>query len=433
MKERVEAGDVDDASTSGKHRFRRERKKVLSIVRETANGTERFKIAGLYIGGKRVRRFFSTEAEAKTFVESQEVRAGNIGALAKHLDGRTANDAAECTTMLKPYGVRLLDAVRDWVAAREALKAFPDVPLVDAARHHAALLTDRHRSWTVAKGSAEWLRSLEDKGRSARYRGDANSRLSRFTTLYGSTSMADITRDHVQRWLRGLGKLSPQSQKNYLTVAASMFAYAVKQHRAPRNPVLEVEKPEVVREEAGILTPAELQRLLSHLAADAVPFVVLSAFAGLRPAEVQRLEWQDINFDTGIVSVRASKSKTKRRRTVPMTANLAAWLKPLAKSEGRVVELADITIRQKRLKPAREQAKLTRWPHDCLRHSAATYLLQREGDAARVALWLGHTQEVLHEHYKGLLSHPKDAVKWFKIMPLRTGAKGAKTISIKAA
>ena len=71
MKERAAAEDVDEASPSGKHRFRRERKKVLSIVRETTNGTERFKIAGLYIGGKRVRRFFNTEAEAKTFVESQ--------------------------------------------------------------------------------------------------------------------------------------------------------------------------------------------------------------------------------------------------------------------------------------------------------------------------------------------------------------------------
>jgi integrase len=131
--------------------------------------------------------------------------------------------------------------------------------------------------------------------------------------------------------------------------------------------------------------------------------------------------------------VRAGNSKTKRRRTVPMPANLIAWLRPLAKDEGKVVALADLTIRQKRLKPAREKAKLARWPHDCLRHSAATYMLQREGDAARVALWLGHTQEVLHEHYKGLLSDPKHAEEWFAIMPAAIARRPRNVIPMRAA
>ena len=42
-----------------------------------------------------------------------------------------------------------IDAVRDFLAAREQLRAFPAVPLADAARHYAELLADRERSWTV--------------------------------------------------------------------------------------------------------------------------------------------------------------------------------------------------------------------------------------------------------------------------------------------
>ena len=209
-------------------------------------------------------------------------------------------------------------------------------------------------------------------------------------------------------------------------------SFAMKQGRSPRNPIMNVERPDVVRDEPGILTPDEFSRLLHQLPDDTVPYVVLSAFAGLRPMEVRRLNWADINFQTGLITVKSATAKTKRRRTVPMTENLKAWLRPLAKDEGLVVPLADLTIRQKRIKPARERAKLKRWPHDCLRHSAASYWLQIEGDAARVALWLGHTQEVLHEHYKGLLSDPADAAKWFAIMPPPDRA-GGKIINIKAA
>lgn len=434
MTEQADTQPLVDAATGSKFRFQRERKKVLAYVEETVAGAIRYKITGHYVAGRRVRRFFDTQEAAQEFIDAQTVRTSNIGALAKNLDGRMAHDAAECAEMLHPHGARLLDAVREWVAARKVLKAFPQATIPEAARHLAGVLTERETSWTVEQGAQAWLDSLKRKNRSRRYRQDAETRLTRFRSLYGTLSMSDVSWDDVDAWIKGLGDLSPQSQRNYLTIASSLFAYALKQHKTPRNPVDEIEKPEVVREEAGILTPTQLRDLLQHLPDDTVPFVVLSAFAGLRPAEVQRLNWSDINFETGVIIVRAGASKTKRRRTVPMAENLREWLRPLAKKEGKVIALAELTIRQKRLKPAREKAKLIRWPHDCLRHSCCTYWLQKEQDAARVALWAGHSQEVLHEHYKGLLSNPAHAAEWFGIMPSADyAAHAGKVIAMRVA
>jgi integrase len=446
MSEHQETTGIDEQLEAGKPRFRRKRHKVLKPVAEvfeaggwrtrTAqdkgfSGPVRFKVAGLYVAGKRVRRYFATAAEARTFIEAQTMRQGNLGARAAHVDGRLIEDAVECEAMLKAQGVRLLDAVRDYLVARKYLLAFPAVPLAEAAEHYGALLVDRAKSWTVDEAAEKWLASREQKGRSDGYLWDAQRRLARFRETYGSSSMADITTAEVDAWVNGLG-LGPQSMRNYLTVLSSMFSYAVKQGRSPRNPVMAVERPDVVRDEPGILTPDELRRLLNQLPDDTVPYVVLSAFAGLRPMEVRRLNWQDINFQTGLITVKSGTSKTKRRRTVPMMGNLREWLEPLAQVSGPVVPLADLTIRQKRIKPARERAGLNHWPHDCLRHSAASYWLQIEGDAARVALWLGHTQEVLHEHYKGLLSDPGHAAQWFAIKPEKNRAS-AKIISMRAA
>lgn len=446
MKKHNESAVIEHEPANGKPRFRRKRLKVLKPVEEicvdgawrtrTAKdrkfaGPARFKVAGLYVAGKRVRRFFATEAEARTFIEAQTVRQGNLGARAAHVDGRLVEDAVECEAMLKAHGVRLLDAVRDFLAARERLRDFPVVPLAEAAGHYATLLADRARSWTVDEAAETWLASREQKGRSGSYLWDAQRRLARFREKFGKASLADISTADVDGWVNGMG-LGPQSVRNFLTVLSSMFSYAVKQGRSPRNPVVNVERPDVVRDEPGILTPDELRRLLHHLPDDTVPYVVLSAFAGLRPMEVRRLNWRDINFQSGIITVKSGTAKTKRRRTVPIMDNLKAWLLPLAREEGPVVALADLTVRQKRIMPARERAGLARWPHDCLRHSAASYWLQTEGDAARVALWLGHTQEVLHEHYKGLLSDPAHAAEWFSILPPPQRAEG-KIISIKAA
>ena len=447
MNEQIDAAHITGSAEGGKFTFRRKRQKVLKPVEEVFadgswrkrrprkdkgfKGPVRFKVAGLYVAGKRVRRYFTTEAEAGTFIEAQTTRQGNLGARAAHVDGRLVEDAVECEAMLRAQGVRLLDAVRDYLAARDHLRAFPAVPLAEAAKHYGALLADRAKSWTVDEAAETWLASREQKGRSDGYLRGAKIRLARFRQTYGSTSMADISTANVDAWVNELG-LGPQSRCNFLTVLSSLFSYATKQGRSPRNPVVNVERPDVVRDEPGILTPQEFTKLLHELPDDTVPYVVLSAFAGLRPMEVRRLNWQDINFQTGLITVKSGTSKTKRRRTVPMTDNLRAWLRPLAQESGPVVALADLTIRQKRIKPARARAKLKRWPHDCLRHSAASYWLQIEGDAARVALWLGHTQEVLHEHYKGLLSDPAHAVQWFAIKPAPERAT-AKIISIKAA
>ncbi len=446
MSKPANAEDVAYPVEGGKPRFHRKRKKVLNAVEEIRDGGNwrartsgdrgfsgevRFRVAGLYVAGRRVRRFFATEEEANEFITARTLKEDNLGERANNVEGRLMEDAVEADALLKDEGLRLLDAVRDILAAREALKAFPEVTMLDAAKHYAAVLADRERSWTVDEAAERWLASRKAKGRSDSYLWDANRRLAKFREPFGGRSLADITTADVDGWVNGLG-VGSQTVRNYLTVVSSMFSYAVKQKRSPRNPVSDVERPDVVRDEAGILTPDELRRLLAVLPDDTVPYVALGAFAGLRPMEVRRLKWEDINFQTGYVTVKSGTAKTKRRRTVPITDNLRAWLKPLAQESGPVVKLADLTVRQKRLAPARKKAKLANWPHDCLRHSAATYWLHNEGDAARVALWLGHTQEVLHAHYKGLLTDPAHAAEWFAIMPPKDQAKG-KIIPMKAA
>lgn len=64
--------------------------------------------------------------------------------------------------------------------------------------------------------------------------------------------------------------------------------------------------------------------------ADVLPMLVIGAFAGLRYAEIKRLDWSEVDLKRNFIEVKASKSKTARRRIIPIQPNLAAWLRHIA-------------------------------------------------------------------------------------------------------
>ncbi len=116
----------------------------------------------------------------------------------------------------------------------------------------------------------------------------------------------------------------------------------------------------------------------------------IGAFAGLRRAEIERLEWSQVDFDAGVIEVKASKSKTASRRMVAMQPNFCEWLTPYRTCTGSV---CPVNLQQK-IKADRERAGLrTEWLHNGLRHSFGSYHLAQFNDAESWRLkWATHQQ-----------------------------------------
>jgi integrase len=139
----------------------------------------------------------------------------------------------------------------------------------------------------------------------------------------------------------------------------------------------------------------------------------IGAFAGLREAEIQRLDWNEIDLARGHIEVKAAKAKSARMRIVPIQPNLAAWLQPSGGMTGRIVPLGA----RRKLARVREAAKLADWPNNGLRHSFASYRLAAINDAPRVAMELGHTSpQMLYSTYRELVL-PLEAERYWKIEP----------------
>ena len=65
--------------------------------------------------------------------------------------------------------------------------------------------------------------------------------------------------------------------------------------------------------------------------------LAIGAFAGVREAEIKRLNWTEVDQRRGHIEIKSSKAKSARRRIVEMQPNLREWLRPYAGMTGRLV------------------------------------------------------------------------------------------------
>jgi len=307
--------------------------------------------------------------------------------------------------------------------------------LGDITNLHAAVKSYVERRKVVTKKSvarvaAELLKVKKNRGASDRYYRDLRLRLKRFIQDCKKDCASVVTAD-VQAWLDGL-KLSPQSYRNYRTVLGTMFEFAVARGYAAENPVDGVEKLKVRNGDVEIYSPVEIARLLEAARVhhpDFLPCLAIGAFAGLRSAELERIEWSDIDFTSRHIVVSANNAKTASRRIVPLSDNLAAWLTAYeGNQQGKVWKGTENMIYKAQAAVAaatavkadeRKGVKAQRpvaWKQNALRHSFASYRAALTGDAGRVAGELGNSASVVHKHYRELVK-PADAVKWFSIKP----------------
>ena len=128
--------------------------------------------------------------------------------------------------------------------------------------------------------------------------------------------------------------------------------------------------------EIEIFTAAELDRILKAARPELVPFVAIGAFAGLRHAEIKRLDWQEIDLERGFIEVKGAKAKTRQRRLVPISENLKAWLAPHHQESGLVIPFVHSSKQLMWLVDDANKGTTEtplRWKRNGLRHSFISY------------------------------------------------------------
>lgn len=148
-----------------------------------------------------------------------------------------------------------------------------------------------------------------------------------------------------------------------------------------------------------------------------LPAVALMMFAGVRPAEVQRLDWKEVAFDHETVRIPPTKAKTRSARYIPMETALIDWLKPHKAEKGDIAP----DRWNDRWRTVRRVAGISD-KQDVLRHTFASYHLAAHADVKSLREAMGHeTPEMLFTHYRALV-RKQDAVKFWAIRPEGEGS-----------
>ena len=249
---------------------------------------------------------------------------------------------------------------------------------------------------------------------------------------FGQRSVDAVTHEMVEKYLKKAkrvdGKpLSQQTRKSRLTQFNMFFNWCMnpKRNWVKRNPCdglsFHVEPKEV-----QILENEEVERLLNAAMLDAdrntiLPWLVLGFFAGFRPSEASRLNWDEIDWDAkldnGALQIRIGTEKSKTRtHFAELHPSGIEWLSRCHKDRSK------IGFSQTTFKRIRKKIGLyDGWCPDCIRHSYASNWLaaHKSRGINTLAELMGNSPAIIGRYYRQARPAGKAEAYW-KILPPST-------------
>lgn len=323
--------------------------------------------------------------------------------------------------MGEPLAAKITSAKALYIEACE--QKLNGVPLMEAVEYylsmHGGLPGLAHSSVDLKEVVGAFLKSVTKAGNQPRDIGTLRAHLNKFAECM-QVPMESIRTADIDRYLGDNPKWSNRTKTNHRASLMRLFNFAIEKDLLPKAMANPVDKSTTYKAELtgspGIFSPQELNKLFESVEPEWMPYLAIGAFAGLRTAELSRLEWGDVRLDEKVIILDARHTKTKRRRVAHMPENLVAWLESYGGiREGLICPNKNPNKMTNRLS---KDAKVE-WKHNALRHSYITYQMAILRDAAKVAEQCGNSPEQVQANYKANATESQ-AKAWFSITPKPT-------------
>jgi integrase len=401
---------------------------------ENPNKTTAYRVAGTTPGGVRIRENYKTQPEALARKQQLEIEVLNF-----------TPEKRITTTRLTP------------AQEAEAERAYAELngrPMMQAIRYFMDNYREPLKKITVREAFTEFLDAKKRSGlRDASLKG-LKTRVGFLVRKFPEKLVSDIQPAHVTEAAAQPGVTDATREDNRRSFS-SFFSWSMEKQYCLTNPAKKTVRRRGTRDdvEPAILSLDDVRQFLG-IASDykggkLVPYVTLALFAAIRPTELARLTWDNIDLEAGIVTIGAKMAKMRQRRIVDMAcltekdkggreyalpANLIAWLKPHAAAKNPfrganwrkdfdAVKLAagfgnpDLKPAGTETDAAKQRRKaLKPWTPDILRHTGISNHLACFQHEGKTAAWAGNSPDIIQRHYKGLVKQT-DAKEFWTIKP----------------
>lgn len=186
-----------------------------------------------------------------------------------------------------------------------------------------------------------------------------------------------------------------------LGVLRRALAWAAQERWIANEP--HIERPSAPQPRTRWLTREEADRLLAAAVAPHIRmFIALALYTAGRAGAVLQLTWDRVDLQAGTINLGESRGR-KKRAVVPIVAELRPELERAAaiRTSPFLVEFAggQVASIKSGFRAAVRRAGLADVTPHVLRHTAASWMMQRNVPTAAIAQWLGNTQAMIEKVY----------------------------------
>ena len=295
--------------------------------------------------------------------------------------------------------------------------------LWDAVRHYdkfRATSTLDHIKVKEAVPLCLEAKENED-GAAKRYLQSLRSVLNRFAAHSGNLVVDEVRHPQITEFLKNY-KISLRTRQGYLTDLRSFFSWCEQKGYCEVNPCIaampsKARRKEIMTAKRGrrklqVLTPAEVKKLLTYCEKEEptlTPYAVLCVFGGLRP-EREAPNMIDDDITDEAIRVPEDFAKDNETRIIePLSPNFIKWIKYIKRRDGSFLKPLNLVRKWNKAKNSIGRD----WPHDCMRHSYASYHFAEYNDAGLTAKNLGHPDStLLRKDYNGAVTKAQAKAFW---------------------
>ena len=305
------------------------------------------------------------------------------------------NEVISARALLRGSDISLLDAAR---LVRNILDALPKnssiVPIrfcskvIEVGKHNI-----RSKEMRFNEGFFLYLQTKgnlrPDSLKDIRYLG---KRLIKSNPELSKCNFSEFSVSECEKWLSQTFSTPSQFNKAR-TMLHGVFEFALRREWCDKNPVKLIERRRIIEKEIYPLSFPQIKNLIKTAKMpkhkECLPAIGLLMFAGVRPREVHRLTWKDIDLEENSITIHSLCSKTGGVRQVEICSSLKRLLAPFA--NGQKNERVCPKNWQKRWRDIRNDSGFKNvWVQDILRHTYASYHAKRFKDLPRLQLNMGH-------------------------------------------
>lgn len=200
----------------------------------------------------------------------------------------------------------------------------------------------------------------------------------------------------------------PATVNRELALLKHMYSKAIEWGKYEENPAKKVKllKGEVKR--VRFLMPDDVQKLLSNCADHLKPIVTVAVHTGMRKGELLSLNWDQVNFEQGIISL--LDTKNHERRDISMNETVKATLTGMERKGSYVFSAEDggsFGDVRRSFETALRRSGIQDFRFHDLRHTFASNLVMEGVDIMTVKELMGHKDLTMTLRYTHLAPNHK--------------------------